>query len=123
MAVNVVNSYPAEREKVPVNFVSNVLLPTEDKNNINKNNTVVTTRKPEGNPTNPTRVSPDLLTSNPRWSYNYQGPFGQVQLLSITSPEPPPPPFLPDESSVSSLRSFESFAFTKPKWPSVALFF
>mmetsp|Transcript_16918 Transcript_16918/g.37597 ORF Transcript_16918/g.37597 Transcript_16918/m.37597 type:complete len:204 (+) Transcript_16918:545-1156(+) len=48
MAVRVVNSYPAARENVPVNFVSSVDLPTE------------------GNPIKPTRVSPDLLTSKPR---------------------------------------------------------
>ena len=48
IAVRVVNSYPAAKEKVPVNFVNNVDLPTD------------------GNPIRPTRVSPLLLTSKPR---------------------------------------------------------
>jgi hypothetical protein len=42
IAVSVVNSYPAAKENVPVNLVSNVLLPTE------------------GKPTKPTRVSPTV---------------------------------------------------------------
>ena len=59
-------SYAAASLCVPVSFVSSVDLPTE------------------GKPTNPTRVSPALLTSKPR-------------------PPPPPPPLPPESASRSSL--------------------
>jgi len=45
----VVNSYAATNDLVSVNFVRRVDLPTE------------------GNPINPTRLSPDLVTSKPSY--------------------------------------------------------
>jgi hypothetical protein len=51
-----------------------------------------------------TLVSPDFCTSKPR-------------------PPPPPPPPLPSPPSNISLLSLAIFAFTSPRWPSVALFF
>ena len=55
----------------------------------------------EGKPISPIQASPDLETSNPS----------------------PTIPFPLDKLSIYSLLSFASFAFSNPKWPSVALFF
>mmetsp|Transcript_15405 Transcript_15405/g.51918 ORF Transcript_15405/g.51918 Transcript_15405/m.51918 type:complete len:247 (-) Transcript_15405:25-765(-) len=55
----------------------------------------------DGNPTRPTRVSPTFFTSKPS----------------------PPPPDVFRPCSSSSRRSLASLALTRPRWPSVALFF
>lgn len=55
----------------------------------------------DGNPTNPTQASPLFATSNPS----------------------PPPPLLLRDYSIASRFIFANFAFSKPIWPSVALFF
>jgi len=78
-----VNSYAAASENTPVNFVNNVDFPTD------------------GNPTNPTRQSPVLVTSKP-------SPLG--------------PPFGPD-ASINSRCNFASLARSDPKCVAVALFF
>ena len=77
------NSYAAASENTPVNFVNSVDFPTE------------------GNPTNPTRQSPVLVTSKP-------SPLG--------------PPFGP-AASINSRCNFASLARSDPKCVAVALFF
>ena len=76
--VNVVNSYAAASLRVPVKLVNNVDLPTL------------------GNPTNPIRVSPLFVTSNPRSA------FFVPALL-------PPGPFINSDFNLAI------FAFNVPK--------
>ena len=76
--VKVVNSYAAASLLVPVNVVNNVLFPTD------------------GNPTNPIRVSPLLVTSNPR-------------------PASLDPALLPPGPLTSSERNFANFALSVPR--------
>ena len=76
--VNVVNSYAAASLRVPVKLVNNVDLPTD------------------GNPTNPIRVSPLFVTSNPRSAFFVPALF-------------PPGPFINSDFNLAIL------AFNVPK--------